>query len=168
MLLKTLHSRRTCLIVQVVWHVEHCGCCSCLCIKEWVSLLWPIRNRVPVTCSFRDFRKAGHHSLKKGLTWNSLLLKRFSRCILQHPPKPTGQFEFGLIIPGFPYSNPWLCMLSIINFILKARQPSMYVFFWQTIICAGHRVRNDFIGAIMICSPVNHSFTVIYINACKH
>ena len=57
-----------------VWHVEHCGCYSCLSIKECVSLLWPIRNRVIVTCSFRDFRKAGRHSHKRGLTWNSLLL----------------------------------------------------------------------------------------------
>ena len=60
--------------MQGVWHVEHCGCCSCLSIKECVSLLWPIHNRVIVTCSFRDFRKAGYHSPKKGLTWNSLLL----------------------------------------------------------------------------------------------
>ena len=81
MSLKTLHSRRTCLIVQGVWRVEHCGCCSCLSIKECVSLLWPIRNRVIVTCSFRDFRKAGRHSPKKGLTWNSLLLEfLFLRC----------------------------------------------------------------------------------------
>ena len=60
--------------MQGVWHVEHCGCCSCLRIKECVSLLWAIRNRVIVTCSFRDFRKAWGHSPKKGLTWNSLLL----------------------------------------------------------------------------------------------
>ena len=81
MSLKTLHSRRTWLIVQGVWHVEPCGCCSCLSIKECVNLLWPIRNRVIVTCSFCDFRKAGHHPPKKGLTWNSLLLVfLFQRC----------------------------------------------------------------------------------------
>ena len=81
MLLKTLHSRRTCLIVQGVWHVDHCGCCSCLRIKECVSLLWPIRKCVIVTCSFRDFQKAGGHCPKKGLTWNSLLLVfLFQRC----------------------------------------------------------------------------------------
>ena len=55
MSLKTLHSRRTCLIVQGVWHVEHCGCCFCLSNKECEGLLWPIRNRVIVTCSFCDF-----------------------------------------------------------------------------------------------------------------
>ena len=80
MSLKTLYSRRTCLIVQGVWHVDHCGCCPYLSIKECVSLLWLIRNRVIVTCSFRDFRKAGHHSPKKGLTWNSLLLEFLFCC----------------------------------------------------------------------------------------
>ena len=69
-----------CLIVQGIWHVKHCGCCSCLSIKECVSLLWPIRNRVIVTCSFRDFRKAGCYSPKKGLTWNSLLLVFLFQC----------------------------------------------------------------------------------------
>ena len=63
-----------CLIVQGVWHVEHCGCCSCLSIKECVSLQWPICNHVIVTRSFHDFRKAGCHSPKKGLIGNSLLL----------------------------------------------------------------------------------------------
>ena len=80
MSLKTLHSRRTCLIVQDVWLVEQCGCCSCLSIKECISLPWPIRNRVIVTCSFRDFWKAGGHSPKKGLTWNSLLLVFLFQC----------------------------------------------------------------------------------------
>ena len=50
-------------------------------MKECISLLWPIGNRVIVTCSFRDFRKVGRYSHKKGLTWNSLLLVfLFQRC----------------------------------------------------------------------------------------
>ena len=67
--------------MQGIWYVELSGCFSCLSIKECISLLWPIRYRVIVTCSFGDFWKAGHHSPKKGLTWNSLLLVfLFQRC----------------------------------------------------------------------------------------
>ena len=42
---KALHSIRMCLTVQVVWQVKHCGCGSCFKMKEWVSLVWPIRNQ---------------------------------------------------------------------------------------------------------------------------
>ena len=41
---KVLHSIRKCLTVQVVWQVKHRGCGSCFKMKEWVSLVWPIRN----------------------------------------------------------------------------------------------------------------------------
>ena len=35
----TPHSIRTCLMVEGVWHIKHCGGCSCLKMKEWVSLV---------------------------------------------------------------------------------------------------------------------------------
>ena len=70
---KALHSTRTCLIVQGIWHVKHCGCCSCFSIKEWVSLVWSMRNQDIMTCSFPDFLKAGLHSPKAGWIWKSLL-----------------------------------------------------------------------------------------------
>ena len=57
---KVLHSIRMCLTVQVVWQVKHCGCGSCFKMEEWVSLVWPIRNR-------------DNHSAKVGWTWKSLL-----------------------------------------------------------------------------------------------
>ena len=68
---KALYSIRMCLIVQVVWQVKHCGCGPCFNIKEWVSLVWPMRNR-DITCSFLDFQKAGLHSPKVGWIWKSL------------------------------------------------------------------------------------------------
>ena len=62
-----------CLIVQVVWQVKHCGCGSCFSMKEWVSLVIPIRNRDITTCSLLDFLDAGLHSPKVGWIWKSLL-----------------------------------------------------------------------------------------------
>ena len=75
---KVLHSIRMCLTVQVVWQVKHCGCGSCYKMKEWVSLVWPIRNRDITTCSLLDFLDAGLHSSKvcwilKSLLWMLLL-----------------------------------------------------------------------------------------------
>ena len=45
--------------MQGVWHVIHCGDCSCLNIKKCVSLVWPKHNQYIVTYSFLDFLKAG-------------------------------------------------------------------------------------------------------------
>ena len=70
---KVLHSIRMCLTVQVVWQVKHCGCGSCFKMKEWVSLVWPIRNRDITTSSLLDFLDAGLHSPKVGWIWKSLL-----------------------------------------------------------------------------------------------
>ena len=42
-------------------------------MKEWVSLVWPMRNRDITTCSLLDFLKAGLHSPKVGWIWKSLL-----------------------------------------------------------------------------------------------
>ena len=69
---KDLHSIRMCLTVQVGWQVEHCGCGSCFRMNEWVSLVWPIRNRDITTCSLLDFIDAGLHSPKAGWIWKSL------------------------------------------------------------------------------------------------
>ena len=66
-------TKRTCLMVQGIWHVEHSGCCSCLRIKECVRLMWPICNLVIATCSLLDSLKAGFYSPKIDLIWNSLL-----------------------------------------------------------------------------------------------
>ena len=62
--------------VQGVWHVKHCGCCSCLSINEGVSLVWPICNQDIMTC----FRQAGLNSLKVGFFWKSLLWMLFQHC----------------------------------------------------------------------------------------
>ena len=62
-----------CLTVQVVWQVKRCGCGSCFKMKEWVNLVWPIRNRDITTCSLLDFLDAGLHSPKVGWIWKSLL-----------------------------------------------------------------------------------------------
>ena len=70
---KVLHSIRMCLTVKVVWQVKHCDCSSCFKMKEWVSLVWPIRNRDITTCSLLDFLNAGLHSPKVGWIWKSLL-----------------------------------------------------------------------------------------------
>ena len=70
---KFLHSIRMCLTMQVVWLVKHCGCGSCFKMKEWVSLVWPIRNRDITTCSLLDFLDAGLHSPKVDWIWKSLL-----------------------------------------------------------------------------------------------
>ena len=64
-----------CLTVQVVWQVKHCGCGSCFRMKEWVSLVWLIRNRDITTCSLLDFLDADLHSPKVGWIWKSLLWK---------------------------------------------------------------------------------------------
>ena len=76
---KVLHSIRMFLTVQVVWQVEHCGCGSCFKMKEWVSLVWPIRNRDITTCSL-DFLDAGLHSPKVGWIWKSLLCMLLLHC----------------------------------------------------------------------------------------
>ena len=62
------------LTVQVAWQVEHGGCGSCFKMKDWVSLVWPIRNRDITTCSLLDFLDAGLHSPKVSWIWKSLLL----------------------------------------------------------------------------------------------
>ena len=77
---KVLHSIRMCLTVQVVWQVKHCGCGSCFKMKEWVSLVWPIRNRDITTCSLLDFLDAGLHSPKVGWIWKSLLWMLLLHC----------------------------------------------------------------------------------------
>ena len=75
---KDLHSIS--LTVQVVWQVKHCGCGSCFKMKEWVSLVWPIRNRDITTCSLLDFLGAGLHSPKVGWIWKSLLWMLLLHC----------------------------------------------------------------------------------------
>ena len=77
---KALHSLRKCLTVQVVWQVRHCGCGSCFSSKEWVSLVWPIRNRDITTCSILDFFNAGLHSPKVSWIWKSLLWMLLLHC----------------------------------------------------------------------------------------
>ena len=77
---KVLHSIRMCLTVEVVWQVKHCGCGSCLKMKEWVSLVWPIRNRDITTCSLLDFLNAVLHSPKVGWIWKSLLWMLLLHC----------------------------------------------------------------------------------------
>ena len=59
--------------MQVVWQVRHCGCGSCLKMKEWVNLVWPMCNQDIMTCSLLDFLDAGLHSPKVGWIWKSLL-----------------------------------------------------------------------------------------------
>ena len=56
-----------------IWHVEHGSYSSCASKKKCVSLVWPIRNFHIATCSLLDFLKAGLHSPKMVLIWNSLL-----------------------------------------------------------------------------------------------
>ena len=70
---KALLSIRMCLTVQVVCQVKHCGCGSCFRMKEWVNLVWPIRNRDITTCFLLDFLNADLHSPKVGWIWKSLL-----------------------------------------------------------------------------------------------
>ena len=70
---KALHPIRICLTVQVVWQVKHCDCGSRFSMKEWVTLVWPMRNRDIMTCSLLDFLKAVPHSTKLGWIWKSLL-----------------------------------------------------------------------------------------------
>ena len=78
---KALHSIRTCLTVRVAWLVKHCGCGSRFSMKEWVSLVWPMRNQDITTCSLLDFLKADLHSPKVGWIWKSLLWMLMShRC----------------------------------------------------------------------------------------
>ena len=69
-----------CLTVQVVWQVEHSGCGSCFKMKEWVSLVWPIRNRDIKTCSLLDFLDASLHSPMMGWIWKSLLWMLLLHC----------------------------------------------------------------------------------------
>ena len=66
---KVMHSIRMCLTVQGVWQVKHCGCGFCFKMKEWVSLVWPIRNRDITTCSLLDFLDAGLISPEVGCIW---------------------------------------------------------------------------------------------------
>ena len=77
---KVLHSIRMCLTVQVVWQVKHCGCGSCFSMKEWVSLVWSMRNQDITTCSLLDFLKAGLYSPKVGWIWKSLSWMFVSHC----------------------------------------------------------------------------------------
>ena len=78
---KPLHSMRMCLTVQGIWHVKHGGHCSCFSMKEWVSLVWPMRNRDIMTYSLLDFLKASLHSPKVGWICKSLLWELlFQRC----------------------------------------------------------------------------------------
>ena len=77
---KVLHSIRMCLTVQVVEQVKHCGWGCCFKMKEWVSLVWPIRNRDITTCSLLDFIDAGLHSPKVGWIWKSLLWMLLLHC----------------------------------------------------------------------------------------
>ena len=69
-----------CLIVQSIWHVKYCGCCSCFSMKEWVSIVWPMHNQDIMTCSLLDFLKAGLHSPKVGWIWKSLLWVLLFQC----------------------------------------------------------------------------------------
>ena len=48
-------------------------------MKEWVSLVWPIRNRDITTCSL-DFLNASFHSPRVGWIWKSLLWMLFLHC----------------------------------------------------------------------------------------
>ena len=48
---KALYSTRTCLTMQGVWLVKNYGYCSCLSIKEWVSIVRSTHNRDLVTYS---------------------------------------------------------------------------------------------------------------------
>ena len=48
-------------------------------MKEWVSLVWPIRNR-DITTVILDFLDAGLHSPKVGWIWKSLLWMLLLHC----------------------------------------------------------------------------------------
>ena len=62
-------------------HFKHWGGCPCLSVKEWVRLMWSIRNRDMMTCSFINFLRAGLHSPKVGFIYKSLLIiLLFQRC----------------------------------------------------------------------------------------
>ena len=77
---KELHSMRTCLTVQGIWRVKHCACCSCFCMKEWVSLVWPMCNRNITIYPLLDFLKAGIHPPKVGWIWKNLLWVLLFQC----------------------------------------------------------------------------------------
>ena len=49
-------------------------------MKEWVSLVWPIRNRDITTCSLLDFLDADLHSPKVGWIWKSSLWMLLLHC----------------------------------------------------------------------------------------
>ena len=67
--------------LYILWeHVKWCKafdmsntCCSCLRIKEGVSLVWPMCYRDIVTCSLFNFLKAQLHSPKVSWILKSLL-----------------------------------------------------------------------------------------------
>ena len=56
-----------CFTVEGVWHIKHCGRCSCFNMKEW-----PMRNWDIMTCFLLDFLKADLDSLEVGLIWKSI------------------------------------------------------------------------------------------------
>ena len=100
---KVLHSIRMCLTLQVVWQVEHCGCGSCFKMKEWVSLVWPIRNRDITTCSLLDFLDAGLHSPKVGWISKSFFVDVIAPLLLPFCVKEfiNCWFQISIWNPGF-------------------------------------------------------------------
>ena len=62
-----------CFTVKSDWHTTYCGCCSCLKIKECVSLVKSMRNRDMVTFSLLDFRKTAFHFHDVGCIGKGLL-----------------------------------------------------------------------------------------------
>ena len=73
MRVKVLHSMRICLMMQGIWHVKHCGCCSCFTMKEWVTLYDQCAIGILWLVVFLIFLKAGLHSPKVSWIWKSLL-----------------------------------------------------------------------------------------------
>ena len=80
MRVKALHSMRTCLMEQSIWHDKHSDRCFCFSMKEWVSLVWPMWNQDIMTISLLDFLKPGFHSHKVGRIWKSSLWVLLFQC----------------------------------------------------------------------------------------
>ena len=112
---KVLHSIRMCLTVQVVWQVKPCGCGSCFSMKEWVSLVWPIRNRDITNCSLLDFLDTGLHSPKVGLNLKEFIVDVIATLLLATVVEGYSKAPFSVATTprcsGRRYYFPWISPL---------------------------------------------------------
>ena len=114
---KAPYSMRKCLTVQCEWH---CGC-SCLIIKECISLIWPMCNWDIVTCFFLDFLNAGLHShkvslVKKSLLW-MLLFKHCCHFVWRNLLFLNLEFIDCWVSSFIPFTSMWLGMQHIRIFL---------------------------------------------------